>query len=130
ALLELRLVFACRVDEDQDRDVVAFARLREELVGRPRRLDRRILAGGQDLPRLVLRRLHVRLVERVDAERRAGNRRRELPAEELLSELVLAAQLDPLRLAVRTVRRLAGSGNEALPELARRLGEPLLGPQS
>ena len=48
----------------------------------------RLLAGGEHLVRLVLRRLHVGLVERVDPEDRAGDRGRELPAEELLAELV------------------------------------------
>src|SRR5581483_12293934 len=87
-------------------------------------------AGGEHLLRLVLRRLHVGLVERVDAEDRTRDRDRELPAEELLSELVLGRQPHLLRLPVRPVRRLVRRGHESLPVLAGRLCDQLLGPET
>ena len=73
--------------------------------------------------------MHVGLVERVDPEDRAGDRGRELPAEELLPELVLVRKPNLLRLAIGAVGRLAGRRHEALPLLSGRLGEQLLGPQ-
>ena len=75
--------FGSRLDERLDAEVVAFRRLCEQLVDRPFRLELRLLAGGEHLVRLVLRRLHIRLVEWIDLEVRAGDGDRELPAEEL-----------------------------------------------
>src|SRR5579884_3816683 len=75
------LVLRRRVDERLDADVVAGPRLREQLLGRALRRQVGPLARGEHLLRLVLRRLHVRLVERVDAEDRAGDGGGELPAE-------------------------------------------------
>src|SRR5581483_5940789 len=126
----LLLVRRSGIHERLNADVVALPRLRVQLFRRALRRDVRLLAGGQDLPRLVLARLHVRLVERVDAEDRAGDRDRELPAEELLAELVLAGEPHVLRLPVRAVRRFAGGRNEPLALLACRLGDQLLGPQT
>ena len=88
------------------------------------------MAGREHLVRLVLRGLHVGLVERVDLEIRAGDGGRELPAEELLAERVRVGQLGLRRLPVGAVRRLAGRGDEALAVLARRLGDELLGPEA
>ena len=82
-----QLAFAGGVDERLDADVVALARLGQQLVERAARRDVG-LAGGENLVRLVLRRLNVGLVERVDPEDVAGDRGRELPPEPLLSELV------------------------------------------
>ena len=61
---QLGLGLRRRVDERLDADVVAVVRLREELLDRPLGLDWRVVAGGEDLRRLVLGRLHVGLVER------------------------------------------------------------------
>src|SRR5207247_1573773 len=80
--------------------------------------------------RLVLRRLHVRLVERVDSEDRAGDRDRELPTEELGAELVGLSELDVGTLAVGPGRALAGRRHEALALLAGRLRDQLLGPEA
>src|SRR4029453_17583137 len=124
------LVLARRVDEGLDRDVVVRLRLPEELVERAARLHVRIATRREHLVRLVLRRLHVRLVERVDAENRARNGGRELPAVELVAELVRAGQPYLRRLAVRRVGRLVRRGNQALAVLARRLREQLLGPRA
>src|SRR5262249_23200494 len=96
------LGLARRVDERLDRDVVARPGLPEQLVERAARLDVRLAAGREHLVRLVLRRLYVRLVERVDPEDRARDRGRELPAEELLAQLIRRGEPHP--------RRLAGGG--------------------
>ena len=82
-----------RVHERLHADVVALLRLGEELLDRALRLELRLLAGREHLVRLVLRRLHVGLVERVDLEVRAGDCDRELPAEELRAERVRIGQL-------------------------------------
>src|SRR5262249_17270755 len=74
------------VDERLDRDVVAGARLREELLRRPfrpRLRDSPLATAGKDLARSVLRLLDVGLVERVDLEDRTGDGGCELPPEEL-----------------------------------------------
>src|SRR4029079_17197128 len=103
--------------------------LREELVERAARLD--VGVGAlEHLVRLVLRRLHVRLGARVDPEDRAGDSRRELPAVELLAELVGRRQAYLGRLAVRPLRRLLGRGGRAVAVLAGRLREQLLGPEA
>src|SRR5262249_58013980 len=83
----LHLGDACGIDERLDADVVAVARLCDELVERALRLEVDVPAR-EDLVRLVLRRLDVRLVERVDADDPARDRDRKLPAKELLPELV------------------------------------------
>ena len=46
------------------------------------------LVGGGQFARLVLARLDVRLIERIDAEDRARNGRGELPAEEFLADVI------------------------------------------
>ena len=85
--IALHVVVARRIDERLDADVVALARLREQLLERAFRLELDV-ARREHLVRLVLRRLHIRLLEGVDADHRAGDRDGELPAEELLAELV------------------------------------------
>ena len=121
---------ALGVDERLDRDVVARPRLRRSSSSsEPSRLDVG-LAGREHLVRLVLRGLDVRLVERVDPEDRAGHRGRELPAVELLPELVRRRQPHLGRLAVRAVSGdSSGRRDQALAVLAGRLGEQLLGPE-
>src|SRR5581483_3106077 len=111
-------------------DVVAFLRLREELLRRALRRDVGLGARGEDLAGLVLSRLHVRLVERVDVEDRAGDRDRELPAEELLRELVLAREPHVLRLTVGPVGRLTGRRDQSLALLAGGLRDQLLRPEA
>src|SRR3954453_20942640 len=83
-LLELRLGVGRGVDEPEDRDVVPWLRLGEELLRRSRRLHTRPPPGVEDLLRPVLRALDGGLVERVHAEDRAGDGGGELPPEELL----------------------------------------------
>ncbi len=51
-----------------------------------------LLEGFEQSLRLVLRLLHVRLVERIDAEPPAGDRRRDLPQEELFAEVVCVVE--------------------------------------
>src|SRR5205823_1002109 len=128
-LLELRLGVGRGVDEPEDRNVIPRLRLGEELLRRSRRLHTRLLPGIEDLLRPVLRALHVRLVERVDAEDRAGAGGGELPPEELLAELVIAGEPHLLPLPVGPVRGLPRGGHEPLALLARRLRKELLGPQ-
>src|SRR5581483_12186009 len=94
------------------------------------RRDVGLLPRREHLARLVLRHLHVRLVERVDAEDRAGDRGRELPAEELLAELVRVGDADLLPLPVGAVDVLARARDEPLALLAGRLRQQLLGPQA
>src|SRR5207248_10365862 len=65
-VVEPRLRVVGRVDEGLERDVVTGPGLREEDVRRRLRLELRLLAGVEHLPRPVLRLLHVGLVERVD----------------------------------------------------------------
>ena len=101
-----------RVDERLDADVVAVARLRQQLVERALRLELDV-ALREHLVRPVLRRLHVGLVERVDPEDRAGDGDGELPAEELLPELVRARKRDVLA-AARPAGR-PGAGTMPLP---------------
>src|SRR5438105_13837960 len=93
----LELALARGVDERLDADVVALARLGEELVQRSLRARVRLRARGEHLVRLVLGGLHVRLVEWVDAEDGAGDGSGELPAEELLPELVWPGDADLVR---------------------------------
>src|SRR5581483_4339330 len=110
-------------------DVVALLRLGEQLVDRALRTDVGIAPLGEHLLRLVLRGLHVRLVEWVDLEVRACDCDRELPPEELAAERVGVGDLRPRRLAVGAVRGLARCRDEALAELAGGLRDQLLGPQ-
>src|SRR5262249_18764124 len=94
------------------------------------RLDRRLLAGREHVVRLVLRGLHVGLVERVDLEIRAGDRDRELPPEELRAEVVRLADQRRGVLTGGAVRRPARRRDEALALLPGRLGDQLLGPEA
>src|SRR5262249_56568828 len=96
------------IDERLHADVVALLRLREQLLDRALGLELRLLPGREHLVRLVLRRLHVGLVERIDLEVRAGDGDRELPAEELRPERERIGQLRLGALAVGSLRRLAG----------------------
>ena len=81
--------------------------------------------------RPVLGRLDVRLVERIDAEDRARDRGRELPAEELGAEVVRIVEPHAPVLAVRPrLGILARRGHETFPVLAGRLGDQLLGPEA
>jgi hypothetical protein len=119
-----------RVDEGLDADVVRRrGRLEELLEARPFVVRRR-LVPGKHLVRSVFRRLHVRLVERVDADERARDGGGELPAVELLPELVRIGDARLLALAVEAVARfLHGNRNESLALLAGRLGDQLLDPE-
>src|SRR5438477_3474045 len=117
-------------DEGLNARVVALARLRDELVDRSFGLELRILARREHLVRLVLRRLHVGLVERVDLEPGRGDGDRELPAEELAAERRCAVEVGRRPLPVGTLGRLARRGNEPLAELAGGLGDELLRPQA
>ncbi len=119
-----------RVDERLDADVVARVRLVEQLLDRRLGAELRLLAGREHLVRLVLRRLHVRLVERVDLEDRTGDGDRELPAEHLGAERVRIGDVRRRRLAVGPLRRLARRRDEPLAVLARGLGDQLLGPEA
>src|SRR5829696_5077303 len=125
----LEPLLARGVDVGEDCDVV-LARLgvREQLVDvtlggevdRASTLEQRVGA--------VLGRLHVGLVEGVDPEDRARDGDGELPAEELLTQLVRVRKprlvyLDVVALAARK------HGDEPLALLPRRLGEQLLDPQ-
>src|SRR6185437_7791320 len=73
---------------------------------------------------------HVRLVERIDLEIRAGDGHCELPAEELPAERVRVCDLGLRLLTVRAVRRLARRRDQPLAELAGRLRDQLLGPEA
>ena len=120
-----------RVDERLDADVVARAAPARTAPRASRPARRRGSAPEASTSlRLVLRRLHVRLVERVDPEHRAGDRGRELPAEELLAELVRARRART-SCAWRSGPSAAppGAGIEPLALLAGRLGDQLLGPE-
>ena len=91
-----------RAQVPDDRSVAAEALLQgggilgvgEELESGPledRRLGRKhpgLLERGGQLARRDLARLHVRLIERIDADDRAGHRRGHLPAEEFLADVV------------------------------------------
>ena len=82
----------------------------------PSRLERPTSPPREHLVRLVLRGLHVGLVERVDAEDRAGDGGRELPAEELLAELVRAREPDLAAPGGRARRGDSpGAGTSPLP---------------
>src|SRR5262249_16678315 len=128
--LDPLLVLRCDVDERLDTEVVALAHLREQLLERALRREIRVDAAGEDLGGAVLRLLHVRLVEGVDPEDRACDGGGELPAEELLPELVRIREAHLLPLTVRAVRVLARRGDEPLALLARRLRDQLLRPQA
>ena len=106
-----------------------LVRLREQAVDRALRLHVRLAAGCKHLVRLVLRGLHVGLVERVDLEIRAGDRDGELPAEELAAERVRVGDLRPRRLPIVAVRGLARRRDETLALLAGRLRDQLLCPE-
>src|SRR5437588_3626052 len=84
--LQVVASFFGRIDERLQRDVVAELDLREQRfdVVEAGRLGS---AGVQDLRRRLLRRRHVRLVDRIDAEHPSGKCRGELPAEELGAEV-------------------------------------------
>ena len=141
---------------EQRRDSVGGVRDRDE-VGIVQ-LAARLVLLEQALG-VVLRLLHVRLVEGVDAEERAGDRGGEFPREEDLAEVlgvvqdeiddgmagvgqllqlgdvVGAAQADADEDAVLAVvgrfqQRLAGDWEDALPLLAGRLGDELLDPEA
>ena len=63
---------------------------RQAILAEHRRLCRqamRLLVILGQRARLVLARLDVRLVERIDADDRAGHRGRDLPAEEFLTDV-------------------------------------------
>ena len=79
------------------------------------------IAAIEHRERPVLRGLDVRLVERVDAEQRARHGGRELPAEELLPELVGRGQPHLVPLAVGALGGLRRGGNQTLALLARGL---------
>src|SRR5262249_4819112 len=111
-------------------DVIPLLGLREQLLDRALWPEVSLLACRENLVRLVLRRLDVGLVERIDLEVHAGDGDRELPAEELRPERVRIRQIGPGGLAVGSIRRLARRGNEALAVLAGRLGDELLGPEA
>src|SRR2546428_549868 len=59
-----------------------------------RDLGGRCVVAGEELARLLLRFFDVRLVERIDAEDDAGDRRRDLPADELPTEVDRIRKLD------------------------------------
>ena len=126
----LELGLARRVDERLDADVVRRRGGLEELLEAWPFVAGRRLVAGEHLVRPVLRRLHVRLVERVDADDRPRDSGGELPAVELLPELVGIGDARLLALAVDAVRRLVhGNRNEALPLLPGRLRDQLLDPE-
>src|SRR5579862_1562069 len=82
------------------------------------------MAGrGEDLPSELLRFFDVRLVERVDAEDRTGERRRDLPADALAGEVDRVVDLD-------ADHRLARGGElvEELRNPAARQADPDEGP--
>src|SRR4051812_39490376 len=125
----LELALARWIDEGLDRDVVRRLCRGEQLVQRALGLELRIVARGEHFLRFVLRRLDVRLVERVDLENRPGDRHCELPAEELAADRIRVGQMNLGALAIRAVEALAGRRDEPLALLARRLGDQLLGPE-
>ena len=127
----LQLLLAGRVDERLDADVVALA-APGRAARRASRCDRAEvgLAACEHLARLVLRRLHVGLVERVDPEHVpatavANSQRKNSPRQ-----VVGIDDLDLAALAVRPVGRLAGRRHEPLALLAGRLGDQLLRPEA
>ena len=97
------VVLVARLDEGLHADVVALLRLREQALDRALELDVGLAAGREHLVRLVLRRLHVGLVERVDLEIDGRDGDRELPAEELAAERVRVRELGPRGLPVGAV---------------------------
>jgi hypothetical protein len=125
----LELALARGVDERLDADVRRRLGVCQELVDGSLRgqIDR---LARKNVVRAVLRLLYVRLVEGVDAEDRAGNRGRELPAIEVLPELVRVGHAHFGLLPVVAGRRLARNGDETFALLAGRLGEQLLGPET
>ena len=114
----LQAALAQRVDERLNRDVARGLRARKQLVQRAVRLQGRLLARGEDFLRLVLCRLNVWLVERIDAEDRAGNSNRELPAEELGADGVRILELNFGQLPIGPVRTFAWGGHEPSALLA------------
>ena len=104
-----------RLDERLHADIVALLRLREQLVDRALGLDVGLVAGGEHLVRLVLRRLHVGLVERVDLEEDAGDGDGELPAEELAAERVRIGDLRPAACRSGPSGDSPGAGTRPLP---------------
>jgi hypothetical protein len=127
--VELLLGGRARLDERLDAEVVVRLRLGEQLVDRTLWLELGLLSRCQHVVRLVLRRLDIRLVERVDLEIRTGHGDRELPAEELRSERVWIRQIGVGGLPAGSLGRLARRGDQSLPVLSRRLGDELLGPE-
>ena len=151
------------------RDVIARFHFSEQRSDRFRIIRRHLRSGEGHLAcrlellkqtlRIVFRLLHVRLIERIDAERRAGDGRGELPCEEDFAEvafvfhddvddrmsgvrqlaqsrcLIISAQAHAyeetiIAIFVRCERRFAGDRNDTLPFFARRLRDELLDPQS
>ena len=88
------------------------------------------MSGIEDGARSLLRLLDVRLVEGVDAEDGAGDRRRQLEAEELGAEVVRRGDVDLDVLPVGAVCGLPCRRHEPPAILAGRLGDQLLEPQS
>ena len=120
----------CRVDERLDADVVARsapARAARRAIPRARARRRRRASTSFVLSFAACTSGWSNgLIPRIEP----GDGDGELPAEELLAELVRARQRDLLRLAVGPVGRLAGRGHEALALLAGRLGDQLLHPEA
>src|SRR5437870_12444233 len=102
----LQLAFAHRIDEGLYRDVVRRFCPSQQLVERALGLETRILPRRKHLLRLVLRSLHVRLVEGIDLEDGAGDRDCELPTEELTADRVGLGELDLGTLPLRALRTL------------------------
>src|SRR6266508_372828 len=126
----LQLSLAHWIDERLNGDVIRRLSLAEQLVERALACERGILARGEHLLRLVLGRLDVGLVERVDPQNRAGDRDGELPAEELGADRgwVVEPHLRPL--PIGAVGNLPGRGHEPFSVLAGRLRDQLLGPET
>src|SRR4029453_11970275 len=72
--------------------------------------------------------LHIRLVEGIHAQDRAPDSRRELPAEELLPQLV--GVLEPELGHLGVLGALAARRDEPFAVLSRRFREQLLDPQA
>ena len=102
-----RLVRAGRLFE---REVVPFVgEQRERAVSAERALLRQrsgLLVSIGELPCRDLARFHVGLIERVDADDRASHRGRDLPAEELLPEIVRFAERDAHDWVSRLLERI------------------------
>src|SRR6266404_661371 len=110
--------------------VVTLASLGDQRIDRAFILERRVLTRRKHLVRLVLRCLHVRLVERVDLEPPRRDGHRELPAEEFAAKVGRPGEVGDRPLPVASVRGLARRGDEPLAVLAGRLCDQLLGPEA